>query len=81
MPNTPQTQDPNAAPARSLEQAYEDYETALGDFDGKLAAFSAAQAALQASAQTVAGFKQELDALDQKEDDKFERVKPYLPAA
>jgi hypothetical protein len=65
----------------TLEQVIQNYESALTDFDTKLAAFNVAQSALTTAAQTVAAYKQQLDTLDQQEDSKFDRVKPYLPAA
>ena len=82
------TTDPNASgqsagtgTAPTLDQVVQSYENALSDFNTKLANFTAAQSALTASAQAVAGFKQELDALGQQEDSKFDAVKPYLPAS
>ena len=76
------TTDPNAAGAGTtptLEQVVESYESALTDFATKLAAYQSAQSDLTASAQTVSGLKQQLDALGQAEDAKFDAVKPYLP--
>ena len=65
----------------TLDQVVTSYESALSDFNTKLAAYTAAQSDLTASAQAVSGFKQQLDALGQQEDSKFDQVKPYLPAA
>ncbi len=81
------TTDPNAAgtgtagtgTTPTLEQVVESYESALADFATKLATFQSAQSDLTASAQTVSGFKQQLDTLGQAEDAKFDAVKPYLP--
>lgn len=74
-------QDAGSSATPTLEQVIQSYEGALTDFDTKLAAFNVAQSALTTAAQTVAAFKQQLDTLDQQEDSKFDRVKPYLPAA
>ena len=63
----------------TLDQVVQSYEGALTDFNTKLATYTAAQSDLTASAQAVSGFKQQLDALGQQEDSKFDAVKPYLP--
>ena len=69
-----------AAP-RTLEKVYEDYEAALGDFNTKLDQSNAATDATKTAAQTVAGLKQELEALEADVTSSFDKVQTFLASA
>ena len=73
-------QSQTAAP-RTLENVYEDYETALADFNSKLDQSTAAKQAAIASAKAVVTLKQELDALEADVASTFDHVQAFLASA
>jgi len=86
MTDTTNTNDGNttgtntSAQAPTLDQVYDQYETAYVDFETKLSALNDATAAVKASAQSINTIKQQLDTLEAEVNTNFEQVKPFLAA-